>query len=298
MLSQHTREEIQSQPQVWRQAVEVAKGEHAAQVMPKAGEKVAVIGCGTSWFMAAAYAQLRERGGQGLTDAYTAEEFLENREYDRLVFLSRSGTTSEIISLASRTSVPSVLITAVGEGPVTPHVDGEIVLDFADETSVVQTRFATSALMFMRASLGEELDGVISDCEKALEAEIPAEAVKADQITFLGTHWTIGLATEAALKMRESSQFWTESYPAMEYRHGPIAIAQEGRVVWIFGPVPEGLEKQITATGASVHHSELDPLADLVLLHRVAVARCDELGINADVPRNLSRSVILDDDAK
>ena len=30
------------------------------EVLPRPGESVAVIGCGTSWFMAAAYAGLRE----------------------------------------------------------------------------------------------------------------------------------------------------------------------------------------------------------------------------------------------
>src|SRR3712207_7559300 len=46
--------------------------------------------------------------------------------------------------------------------------------------------------------------------------------------TFLGRGWTIGLANEAALKLRESAQAWTESYPAMEYRHGPISITAPG----------------------------------------------------------------------
>ena len=53
-----------------------------------------------------------------------------------------------------------------------------------------------------------------------------------EQITVVGRGWTVGLAHEAALKLRESAQFWTESYPAMEYRHGPISIATTGRATW------------------------------------------------------------------
>ena len=62
----------------------------------------------------------------------------------------------------------------------------------------------------------------------------------------------MGLAHEAALKMREASKSWTESYPAMEYRHGPIAIAAPERVVWLFGVEPVGLDNEVAATALSI----------------------------------------------
>ncbi len=51
------------------------------------------------------------------------------------------------------------------------------------------------------------------------------------RIVFLGAGWTVGLASEAALKLREAAGAWTESYPAMEYRHGPISAASS-RARW------------------------------------------------------------------
>ncbi|MCY7419803.1 MAG: sugar isomerase, partial [Chloroflexi bacterium] len=42
--------EIASQPDCWRQAAAMAASVRTA--LPRAGERVAVIGCGTSWFMA------------------------------------------------------------------------------------------------------------------------------------------------------------------------------------------------------------------------------------------------------
>ncbi|UFU05015.1 SIS domain-containing protein [Ruania halotolerans] len=285
--------EVVSQPDVW----EWALSQHGdAAGLPASGERVAVVGCGTSWFMAQSYACLRESAGQGVTDAFTASEFPAGRSYDRVVTISRSGTTTEIVQLLSRTSIPSVLITAVGAGPAAAYAGHEIVLDQADETSVVQTRFATTALLVLRASLGEDLTGAIADARTALTAPIDPTWVEADQISFLGTGWTIGLAHEAALKLRESSQSWTESYPAMEYRHGPISIAQPGRVVWVFGAPPEGLVGDVDATGATIAVSELDPLAHLVLLHRTAVARSEARGLNPDTPRHLARAVILPTD--
>ncbi len=80
----------------------------------------------------------------------------------------------------------------------------------------------------------------------------------------------------------------------MDYRHGPIAIAQPGRGVWIFGEPPAGLLDDVTATGATiVHHPDLDPMASLVVAQRVAVAKSLALGLNPDQPRSLTRSVIL-----
>lgn len=285
-----TIREVLSQPQLWSG---VGATLATAEGLPVDGERVAVVGCGTSWFMAQAYAALRESFGQGETDAFTASEFPAGRGYDRIVTISRSGTTSEIVQLLQATSAPSVLVTAVGGGPAAAHADHEIVLAEADETSVVQTRFATTTLMLLRTSLGVDLDGVVADATAALDLPVEEAWVQADQLTFLGTGWTIGLAHEAALKLRESSQSWTESYVAMEYRHGPISIAQPGRVVWVFGEVPSGLAEDVAATGATLVTSDLDPLAHLVLLHRTAVVRAEARGLNPDTPRHLSRAVHL-----
>lgn len=287
-----TETELRTQPETWRRAVELAPA--VADALPRRGESVLITGCGTSWFMAMAYAKLREAAGEGVTDAATATEISPARTYDRIIALSRSGTTTEIVDLLRSTDTPSVLITAVGEGPAAEFADAEIVLDFADETSVVQTRFATSALMLLRASLGEDLTTAIADAESVLAQEPPSEWVGTEQVSFLATGWGKGLADEAALKLREATQSWTEAYYAMEYRHGPIAIAEPGRLVYVFGQAPAGLEQQVGATGANWVASELDPIAQLVAVHLWAVRRAEELGLNPDTPRHLTRAVHLD----
>ena len=290
MTESSTIREVLSQPQLW---AGLSTTLATADGLPADGERVAVVGCGTSWFMAQAYAALRESLGRGETDAFTASEFPAARRYDRIVTISRSGTTTEIVQLLRASTTPSVLITAVAGGPAAAHADAEIVLSDADETSVVQTRFATTTLALLRASLGTDLTEVVADATTALHLPVEDAWLQADQLTFLGTGWTTGLAHEAALKLRESSQSWTESYVAMEYRHGPISIAEPGRVVWVFGPVPAGLADDVAATGATLVTSDLDPLAHLVLLHRVAVARAEARGLNPDTPRHLSRAVHL-----
>jgi glucosamine 6-phosphate synthetase-like amidotransferase/phosphosugar isomerase protein len=102
------------------------------------------------------------------------------------------------------------------------------------------------------------------------------------------------LAEEAALKLRESTQSWAESYHETEYRHGPISIAEPGRAVWAFGPLVPGFARNVAATGAHLEHRDADPMAELVRVHLLCLLRATDLGMDPSSPRNLTRSVILD----
>jgi fructoselysine-6-P-deglycase FrlB-like protein len=263
--------------------------------LPGHGERVAVVGCGTSFFIAQAYASLRESAGLGETDAFAASEMPAGRRYDRVLALTRSGTTTEVLDLLGRLrgTVATTAITADPATPVMTAADQVVVLDFADERSVVQTRFATTALTLFRAHLGEDLTRAIADARRAVTQPLPAGILDRTQFTFLGAGWTVGLAAEAALKMREASLSWTESYPAKEYRHGPIAITDERSAVWMFGPAPEGLAGQVAVTGGLWVEQDLDPVASLIMAQRLALALATARGLDPDSPRHLTRSVIL-----
>jgi fructoselysine-6-P-deglycase FrlB-like protein len=244
--------------------------------------------------MAEAYAVLREEAGLGETDAFTAGALPPRRRYDRVVALSRSGTTTEVLRAVDFLAPPVTAVVGNPASPLGQAADAAIALDFADEQSVVQTVFASSAFVLFRASLGHDIAPVIAETAEVLDRPANVAAESADQVTFLGQGWVHGLAREAALKLREASQTWTEAYHQLEYRHGPIAIAQPGRVVWVFGvPVP-GIIEQVRATGATAVSDGLDPLTDLVRAQLVAVRRAERLGLDPDNPRHLTRSVILD----
>lgn len=235
------------------------------------------------------------RSGRGETDAFAASEFPHGRSYDRVLALTRSGTTTEVLDLLGRLKgrTPTVAITADPDTPVMAVADEIVVLDYADERSVVQTRFATTAFTLLRAHLGLHTDAVVADARAALADELPEGLVECGQFTFLGRGWTVGLANEAGLKMREASLSWTEAYPAMEYRHGPISITTGGTATWMFGEAPEGLAEQVRAIGGLWIEGGLDPLAELVRAQRLAVAVAAARGLDPDQPRHLTRSVIL-----
>ncbi|KAB1148243.1 SIS domain-containing protein [Streptomyces luteolifulvus] len=289
----HVEDELTSQPECWTRAASEAAGHREA--LPSPGERVAIVGCGTSYFMAQSAAALREGCGQGETDAFAASEFPHGRPYDRVIALTRSGTTTEVLELLGQLKgrARTTAVTADPATPVKAAADDVVVLDFADERSVVQTRFATSALTLLRAHLGLHTDAVVADARTALAADLPQGLVGCTQFTFLGRGWTVGLANEAALKVREASLSWTEAYPAMEYRHGPISITTRGTATWMLGEAPEGLAGQVRATGGSWVFGGLDPLAELVRAQRLAVAVAAARGLDPDRPRHLTRSVIL-----
>lgn len=197
--------------------------------------------------------------------------------------------------VAARTARSHVvaLTTSVAQ-PLAQVADSLLLLDFADEESVVQTVFATSALSALRAHLGEDVPPLADRAESVLDEPLADAWLRAEQLTFLGRTWAYGLAEEAALKVRESAQAWTEAYPTMEYRHGPISVAQPGRVVWHLGQGGEELREQVEHTGADFVLHDDDPQVDLVRVQRLGAALAAGRGLDPDQPRHLSRAVLLE----
>src|SRR5262249_16301339 len=72
-----------------------------------------------------------------------------------------------------------------------------------------------------------------------------------------------------------------------------ISITTSGTATWMLGDAPEGLAEQVNGTGGLWIPGGLDPLAELVRVHRLAVAVAASRGLDPDQPRHLTRSVIL-----
>ena len=294
-------DEIASQPECWSKAIEMAGS--AAPALPRPGERVAAVGCGSSLNVARCYAALREASGQGETDAFPASEVPATRRYDRLVYISRTGTTSEVLAALRRAprDTPATAITADPDAPFARAARHLVLLDFAAERSVVSSRFITSSIVLLRAHLascagdgsGAEVRALPDAAAREVARPLPPGLAERTEFTFLGRGWAAAVADEAALKLREASQTWAESYPAMEYRHGPISVSDENTVVWALGAVPAALLADARRTGAAVIASDADPLAGLIGAQRLAVVLAERKGIDPDQPRALSRSVIL-----
>ena len=127
-----TEREIESQPAIWRQALEHV--DLATRLLVRPGERMLVLGCGTSAFVAESFAALRESAGYGMTDAAYASEPRVWRDYDRVLAISRSGTTSEVLEAirALPAGVPVTAVTGVADSPLAELTEDVLLLDFAD----------------------------------------------------------------------------------------------------------------------------------------------------------------------
>src|ERR1700757_2189847 len=252
----YLNDEIASQPRCWSRAIELAGSAESA--LPGPGERVAAIGCGSSLNVARCYAALREAAGQGETDAFPASEVPAARRYDRLLYISRTGTTTEVLDALRRAprDTPATAITADPNAPLAREARHVVLLDFADERSVVSSRFITSSIVLLRAHLGTAVLSLPAAAEREVARPLPPELAERAEFTFLGRGWAAPVADEAALKLREAARTWAESSPARRYRHGPISVSGETAAVWAVGNVPPDLLAGARRTGATVIASD------------------------------------------
>jgi glutamine---fructose-6-phosphate transaminase (isomerizing) len=285
--------EIESQPEVWRKAAAVAP--RVADVLPAPGRRLAIVGCGTSLFVGQAIAGLREAAGHGETAAFAASEARLDGRYDVVFAVSRSGETTDVARALEAVPDGTETIAVLGDttSPIAALADRVIALEFADEESIVQTRFATAVLALFRAFLGTDVGALADAAERSLSAPLPIDPAPFSRFVFLGTGWTVGVANEAALKLREAAGAWTESYPVMEYLHGPISASGSKTAVWALGELdPSVLASSRDASGTVVETGQ-DPMIDLVSIHRAAVRLANARGLDPEQPAHLSRAVVL-----
>jgi len=274
-------DEIHSQPRMWRRTAQLASA--SQRLLPSRGERVAAIGCGTSLYMAQAWAAAREAAGHGETDAFTPSEALP-RHYDAVVAISRSGSTTEVCDYMSSQAGHARRLAVTGDpaSAVVGLSDHAVLLDYADERSPMQTRFATSALALLRAHIGVDIDALAADAERALVEPLPVDPKAVRKVVLLGHGLGVGVAREAALKLEEAVGAWTEALPSSEFRHGPNHAVGEGTVVWAFDPPPVGLAEMVEARGATFVGPHYDPMVELVLAQRLAVALIEDKGLDPD----------------
>src|ERR1700759_4286060 len=117
---------------MWRQAADLLP-EGSGQ-LPASGDRVAIVGCGTSYFIAQAVAAARETAGHGETDAFVASEMPTGRRYDLVLAIWRSGATTEVVRCLQPlpAGVRSLAVSAVPGTPVVEAASDAIVLAFAD----------------------------------------------------------------------------------------------------------------------------------------------------------------------
>jgi glucosamine--fructose-6-phosphate aminotransferase (isomerizing) len=270
-----TAAEIASQPQLWPKAVAVGTAAGSLQRRVRAGTTV-YTGCGSTGHLAQALADAHRRLLPTFAWSAAASELWlaapgETLRAQTVVALSRSAETTETIRACRRAGAAGAGIFAVTtnpDGALNAVADERMVVEFAAEESVVQTRSFTSMLLAALAAMlraagadaGAAL-GNVSELGKSLMAD--ADRVVScladpgfDVIYVLGSGLDHGLARESALKIKEMSRTFTEALPVLDFRHGPISLVDERSAALVLcGPGIEhelAVAAEIAAQGAYV----------------------------------------------
>jgi glucosamine--fructose-6-phosphate aminotransferase (isomerizing) len=146
------------------------------------------------------------------------------------------------------------------------------------------------------------------DWSPALAALRPAT-----NLYVIGRGLGLGIAQEAALKLKETCGLHAEAYSAAEVRHGPMAIVGEGFPVLMlvpndaaadaFAPLAEefaGRGSRVLMAGGAApgaetlptlndSHSALAPIANIQAFYRLAVRLSLARGLDPDRPPHLKK---------
>ncbi|MDE0131010.1 MAG: SIS domain-containing protein [bacterium] len=290
-----TSAEIASQPSLWPQAVEAGMSATALQHELTRGPTL-YIGCGSSAHLARtlAYAH-RQRlptfaWAEAASEVWLAPDPQSPRAHT-VVAISRSGETTETIEAARRArGLGSTLIevTASPNSPLSEVCTESVVVDFAAEESVVQTRSFTSMLL---AALAGQLTAADMDAAAVFAGigETGAEVINAappvteqladlslESVFVLGSGLSAQLAPEAALKIKEMSATFAEGFPVLDFRHGPISLAYQRTAALLLCGSSLAHElavaADIEACGAHVFTVGPDPRCTIETLHGASEA--------------------------
>lgn len=345
----HTREEIFSQPLAWKQTLEEMnskENEVRKLIHTNSYRNVVFTGCGSSYYLSLAAARvLQEQSGLPARGLPASEIWLDPALYiedqsNLLIAVSRSGQTTETVQ-ACKTFLANgygdVLTISCYPGRSLAKIGSyHLVFPFGQEKSVAQTRSFTSQFLATVAlssiwgnkkeslhklsSLPEACHLLLSEYDDLIQ-EL-ADNDKLDRFYFLGSGLRFGLACEVMLKMKEMSLSYSEAFPFLEFRHGPMSMVSPGTlVVGLLSEKNMAREfevlKEMHDLGAKIMAITPTKMANddieyaltlpgnfsdvergalyLPLLQLLAFYRALHHGLNPDCPRHLSSVVTLKD---
>jgi glutamine---fructose-6-phosphate transaminase (isomerizing) len=254
-----TREEIYSQPESWKSALEVLTKQHIFIQDLSQNEKytqVIFTGCGSTYYLSLAAAALFQQMTGLPTRAFPASELwlYPGSSYissgrTLLIAISRSGETTETIKACqvfnSREKDSLMTIVCYPDSQLAKLGMLNLIFPSGMEKSVAQTRaFSTlylgtvglCTLWSGQIDLFKKLDSLPRIGRRLIndygtKAEQIGRNLNLDQVFFLGSGPRYGLACELNLKMKEMSLTHSEAFHFLEFRHGPKSMVNRNTLV-------------------------------------------------------------------
>jgi glucosamine--fructose-6-phosphate aminotransferase (isomerizing) len=219
-----------------------------------------VVGCGTSYNLAMSAAVALNENGFSAVAAPGNEWLLRPRSYRaapqnaHVIAISRSGETTEVVQAASTSrsnGLPVTAITCDGASSLVANADQRFVAETHPDEGIVMTSSASLMLLLALRFAGIDTDSSAGTAQTLL-AELNSYhgsyLKERTHFVFLGGGALYGVAAEGALKLQEMGLTATETYHPLEYRHGPISVADHRTlVVMLYHPDTHDQEEKLAA---------------------------------------------------
>ncbi len=310
-------------------------------------ERIVLVGCGTSYHAAMVWAYRLESLAHIESKAEISSEYVNKRiptdPKTLHIFLSQSGETADSIEvlkyIKENNGKTFGIVNTVGS-TISNLTDHGFFMRAGFEIGVASTKAFTAQLtcilllvLFLAKRRGltlSQYDHLLKELQtipqKITDIINQTDTIRniARQISqyknmfFLGRAWQYPIACEWSLKMKEISYIHSESYPAGELKHGPLALidenvpsiilvpndeheahnissiaeiqARKGKILAISNRKIENADRDIIIPETN---SYLSPFLTTIVVQLLAYHTADILGRDIDKPRNLAKSVTV-----
>ena len=248
--------EILHQPEAWAATLEIVHSNvERLQDLARGVDEVVFTGCGSGLNAAVAIAPcfqhvtgVRARAVPAAEIVFYPETVFDRKSPYLVVGISRSGSTTEVVSAQRAVAgwgYPTLAITCHPNSPLARASSVALVLEPANEASVTTTQSLTSMILS-----GQVMAGIVADDTDYLDqlAQLPAlgrgliepshelgrriaQESGITKFAFVASGPLRGLAREAQLKVKEMVLAPSDSYPLLDFRHGPKSNVNEQMLV-------------------------------------------------------------------
>jgi glucosamine--fructose-6-phosphate aminotransferase (isomerizing) len=267
---------------------------------------------------------LASSAAPSISSVYASKADLEGVLF---IAISQSGASPDLLAAARAARDAGALVIALvnaEDSPLARTAHHALPLRAGVETSVAATKSYIASL----AAIVHLVAGWTQDRELQLALEqAPDQLVLAWQLDWgaatehlrsasslfvIGRGLGLGIAQEAALKLKETCGLHAEAFSAAELRHGPMALVRAGFPIFVFlqnDETREGVEalaRELSAVGADVMvagtevpgavvlptldaNAAIEPLLMIQSFYRLANALAIARGLDPDRPPHLRK---------
>jgi glucosamine--fructose-6-phosphate aminotransferase (isomerizing) len=307
--------------------------EKAVEMIEEA-EDVYVTGCGTAGYAASLGAKyLREEdisttAEQSHELEYRADEIGED---DLVIAVSQSGETADLLSTLKETDSPTLAVVNVVGSTLARKSDHTLFVNAGPEIGVASTKAFTAQVAVLKLlkyalqnrleegrksiiETAEKIDALLREQRDTIE-DLSDYLLEKDHVFTIGRNKGYEMAQESALKLKELSYIHVEAFPGGEFKHGTLALIEDGVPVVSFLK-EEGYEEIVSNTleaqsrGADiigvgtekvenfeyfieVPEDENRELLEVIPFQMLAYRTSVKKGNDPDKPRNLAKSVTV-----